>query len=167
MAALQGLLYIMRYVCGQKPDILIYKITVASKSNLEFRNRNKFRLQFCKDPCMCWTHVHRRKRKCLQDWALAGNGRKTIWPNWWRPLEQQNNTEGEKWKLVYILLISLMRQESLRCASVPMFVSRPHCSMHWSLHNKMGHLFLKQHSICLGWCAKRKENIEKHRDYAD
>lgn len=49
MAALQGLLYIMHYVCGQKPDILIYKITIASKSNLEFRNRNKFRLQFCKD----------------------------------------------------------------------------------------------------------------------
>lgn len=27
MAALQGLLYIMHFVCGQKPDILIHKIT--------------------------------------------------------------------------------------------------------------------------------------------
>lgn len=53
MAVLKGLLYIMYFVCGQKPDILIHKITVASKSNLEFRNRNKFRLQSCKRPDVC------------------------------------------------------------------------------------------------------------------
>lgn len=62
MAVLKGLLYIMYFVCGQKPDILIYKITVASKSNLEFRNRNKFRLQSCKRPDVCL----RGKPKFLQ-----------------------------------------------------------------------------------------------------
>lgn len=69
MAVLKSLLYIMHYVCGQKPDILIYKITVASKSILEFRNRNKFRLQSCKRPDACL----RGKPK-----FFAGKGRKTI-----------------------------------------------------------------------------------------
>lgn len=69
MAALPALLSITHDVCGQKPDILIYKVTLASQSSLEFRNRNKFRLQLCQAPRTC-------SEEKVEVFAVAGLSRK-------------------------------------------------------------------------------------------